>query len=432
MRLSNKQIWSILRSTARINIWHGSVRASKTYATLIKFIKLASLASKDGEIFLIGKTLDALKRNIITPLESMLGSDFVHKSGKRECHIWGRTIHTIGANDERSEGKIRGATVSLAYGDEITLWPENFFKMLDTRLSLIDSIFIGSTNPDNPNHYLKRDYLDRKGEIDLIDFHFVLDDNIFIPESVRENLKKNFTGLWYKRFILGMWCVAEGAIYDFFTEEECTLIRPPKADYYDIGIDYGTGNPTAFILTGNSFKRIKPFIWAEKEYYYDSKKQQRQKTDSEYSRDLINFVSSVSSTFDSIIESKYGMNKLLTIRSNRKKDVPLHDIFIDPSAASFKIQLKRDGISNIKDADNSVIDGIRTKSTMLKNGDYAICKCCKNYINEMYGYTWDSKAQDRGEDKPKKENDHCQDGGRYIIQTKFGKNQINYKNFSKW
>ena len=140
----------------------------------------------------------------------------------------------------------------------------------------------------------------------------------------------------------------------------------------------------------------------------------------------------MTSSIDSVIEKKYGINKLLALKGIRKKDVPLHDIFIDPSAASLKIQLKRDGFTRIRDADNSVLDGIRLKATMMKNGDYAICKKCKNYINEMYSYVWDSKWQDKGEDKPMKKDDHCQDAGRYTILTKFGKNTINYKNFTRW
>lgn len=429
MRLSKKQQWSIKRATARKNIWHGSVRASKTVGSLIKFIKMIPLADPKGQIFLIGKTQGALKRNIIAPLVNYLGDNLRFFSGKQEIHLWGKTIHVIGANDERSVGAIQGTTMSLCYGDELTLWPENFFDMMVSRLSLPTSMFIGTTNPDNPNHFLKKNYIDRGEEINLKDFHFVLDDNIFLDPVIIAELKKNYVGLWYKRFILGLWCVAEGAVYDFFTEEDNTLIRAPHADYYDVGIDYGTGNPTVFILTGNSLQQKKPYVWAEREYYYDSKKHQRQKTDSEYSNDLILFLSEVTSAVDSIVEEKYGMEYLLKIKSNRKKDIPLHNIYIDPSAASFKLQLKRDGFSGIKDADNSVLDGIRTKATMLKNGDYAICKCCKNYIDEYYGYVWDSKWQDKGEDRPVKKSDHCQDAGRYVLQTKFGKHAINYRRF---
>lgn len=431
MEYSGKQKWSMRRATARLNLWEGAVRASKTVATIGKFIKLLPLASKDGDIFLIGKTIDSLKRNIIIPLQLLLGNDCQYYPGKRECHIWGRVCYTVGANDERAEGKIRGSTSSLVLGDEVTLWAESFFKMLDSRLSLDNSIFLGTTNADNPNHYLKRDYLDRIQQLDMRSFHFKLEDNPFLSQKFIDAIKKNYTGLWYKRFILGLWCLAEGAIFDFFDEEENTLSRTPPADFYDIGIDYGTGNPTTYILMGNSLTAKKPYIWAEREYFYDSRVHQRQKTDLEYANDLYFFVGKYSNAIDSLIERKFGMERLLEVKRDRICQIPLHDTFIDPSAASFSVQLKRDGFPGIKDADNDVLPGIRTVSRMLKSRDYAICQECTNYIKEFYGYHWDSKQQAVGVDAPKKESNHCQDAGRYVVYTKYGKQKIDYSIFTK-
>lgn len=432
MRLSKKQRWSIKRSGEnRLNLWEGAVRSSKTVASLMKFIQTLPYASVEGDVFLIGKTLDALKRNVINLILNYVGSDAKHFPGKRELHLWNRIIYTVGANDERAEGKIRGSTVSLAYGDEVTLWPESFFKMLDSRLSLDDSLFLGTTNSDNPMHYLKKDYLDRESELDFRSYHFALDDNPFISQKVKDTLRKNYIGLWFKRFILGLWCVAEGAIYDFFDEEENTLIRPPKADWFDATIDYGTGNPTVFLLMGNTLKKTNPHVWAEREYYYDSQKQQRQKTDSEYSKDLALFLSKSTRDIDSIVESLYGIDTLLDIRRERRKEIPLHNIFVDPSALSLKVQLAKDGFVGVRDANNEVLDGIRTKATMLKTGEYAICQACKHYIEEMYGYAWDPKAQQRGEDRPMKQHDHCQDAGRYFIYTRFGERKIDYSFFTK-
>ena len=177
-----KQRWSMKRATARLNIWEGSVRSGKTVATNTQFIKTLPKASKNGEIFLIGKTLDSLKRNIINPMYNLVGDDLVHYPGKREVHLWDRVIYTVGANDERAVGKIQGATIALCLGDEIALWPESFWVMLDSRLSLDTSQLLGTTNPDNPKHFLKKLYLDRKGELDLNSFHFKLDDNPFISD----------------------------------------------------------------------------------------------------------------------------------------------------------------------------------------------------------------------------------------------------------
>jgi PBSX family phage terminase large subunit len=347
---------------------------------------------------MIGKTLDSLKRNIINPIQLLIGDDMQHYPGKREIHLWDRIIYTIGANDERSEGKIRGATAALCLGDEISLWPESFWMMLDSRLSLDSSVLYGTTNPDNPKHYLKKMYLDRIDELDLRAFHFKLDDNPYISDRIKAVLKKNYVGLWYKRFILGLWCIAEGAIFDFFDEDEHTLKRTPKADYYIIAVDYGTSNPFAALLMGVNHS-TKPKIWAEREFYFDPKKTQRQKTDGEFSSDLMDFT-----------KEYLGKNWRTKLRT----------LYIDPSAESFQLQLEKDGFDCVYHADNDVSNGLSTKATMLKRGEYAISRNCPNYIEEMFGYMWDDKAQAKGIDKPRKENDHCQDAGRYGVYTEFG------------
>jgi len=432
MILSNKQKWSIKRAIARQNIWHGSVRATKTVGSLFKFMRLIPLANTNGQIFLVGKTQGSLKRNIIAPLQDYLGNDFRYYPGNQEIKLWDKTIHVVGASDERSVGSIQGSTMSLCYGDEVTLWPENFYNMMVSRLSLKDSIFLGTTNPDNPNHFLKKKIDEGiKGNIDLNDFHFVLDDNEFLDPEVIAELKRNYVGLWYKRFILGMWCVAEGAIYDFFNEDEHTLIRPPLADYFDVGADYATGSPTAFLLMGNSLRPGKPYIWNEREYYFDPVKAQRQKTDTELSRDLAYFLSEVTADVDPIIERIDGVDAMLAAKSTRRVNKPVHNYFMDPSAASLKLQMKRHGFTGIKDADNSVIDGIRVTSALLKNGDYSICQSCTNNIKEKYSYVWDPKQQEIGKDKPIKKHDHAQDAERYVIYTKFGKVSINYDTFTR-
>ena len=313
--------------------------------------------------------------------------------GRRELKIWDKIVYTVGASDERSEGKIRGSTLAGAYGDELTLWPESFFKMMLSRMSLEGAQFFGTTNTDNPNHWLKKEYIDRKNTLNLSLFHFKLEDNPFLPMSYVEALRKEYVGLWYKRFILGHWCVAEGAIFDFFDATKHVLQQYPEAVYYDVGIDYGTTNPCVFILFGcNPFG--KPKIWAEREYYYDPVKRARQQTDVEFSKDFKAFTAPVA-------------NKI-------------RNIYCDPSAESFQLQLKRDGVVGLRDAENEVLDGIRTVARMLQNGEFAIYKDCVNYINEMYSYAWNPKKQIVGQDVPLKVNDHCQDTGRYVIYSKYG------------
>lgn len=406
MRFFGKQKWSIQRSTSRINIWDGSVRGGKTVAVDFRYLQSIGETKENlspGAIdIMVGKTLGSLKRNVINPIIELLGNEAIYYPGKQEFHVWDNIINTIGANDERAVGKIQGATVRKALGDEITLWPENFFRMLDSRMSMDESQLFGSTNPGPPNHYLKTDYIDRKGILDLSSFHFVIDDNVYLSKKFLDEIKKSYTGLWFKRYILGLWCVAEGAIFDFFDEDEHTLKKCPKANYYLLGVDYGTANPFAAHLYGVNYNS-KPKIWQEHEYYYDSKKEQNQQTDSEYSVNLIDFC-------------KEYLGKNWKAR--------LAKIYIDPSAESFQLQLEKDGFLSVTEADNSVMDGLRTVSTMLKAGDYAISVNCPYSIEEMYGYMWDEKKQEKGEDAPKKENDHCRDDERYVLHTEFGGNTV--------
>ena len=274
--------------------------------------------------------------------------------------------------------------------------------MMLSRMSVEGAQFFGTTNPDNPNHWLMKDYLMRKDDLDMALFHFTLDDNPYLPKTYVEQLKKEYTGLWYKRFILGEWCVAEGAIYDFFDEKKhCTDVFP-EAKYYTVGIDYGTTNPAAFILFGvNPYTT--PKVWAIKEYYWDPVRESKQKTDAEFSADFQKFIAPY-----------------------RTK---IRSIYCDPSAESFQLQLRRDGILNLRDAENEVLDGIRTKARMLSSGEYVISPSCRNYIDEFYSYSWDEKRQLIGEDKPIKKFDHCQDCARYVIHSIFGVQEYDLMKF---
>jgi PBSX family phage terminase large subunit len=417
MQLNPKQKQSIRDSTARLNIWEGSVRSGKSVGIDYRILKALGEPKKglppDAIDVFIGKTLSSLKRNVLNPIIELVGQDNAqYFSGKQEFHLWGNACYTIGANDERSEGKIRGSTIRKCLGDELTLWPESFFKMLDSRMSLEQSQFFGSTNPGPPKHYLKVDYIDRQHELNLKTFKFKLDDNKALlrdSPSYVEAIKKNYTGLWYKRFILGEWCMAEGSIYDFFDAAIHTVDETPEAEYHIIGGDYGTSNPTAFILFGVN-RNAKPKIWAEQEYYFDSKKAQRQKTDAEYSSDFQMFCKEHL--------GKYWQNVLKRA-------------YFDPSAESMQLQLRRDGVHSLCDANNEVLPGIATVATMLKTGDFAIHKRCKNYIDEFYAYAWDPKAQAKGLDLPLKTNDHCQDAGRYAIYSEFGDEYVDISILSR-
>lgn len=404
--LFKKQKFTYWNSNRRLNIWEGSVRAGKTVASVFRWIKYIGTAPS-GDLIMTGKTNGTLYRNIIRPMEELLGSEmhYHQEHDTRVIDMWDRKIYCFGANDERSEGKIRGMTVAGGYGDEITLWPESYFNMHLSRMSIKDAKFFGSTNPDNPKHWLKSSYISRKNDLDCNVFHFSIDDNDarnggFLPPEFVDNLKKEYVGLWYRRFISGEWCVAEGAIYDFFDENIHMAKVFPKPHYYLVGADYGTGNPTSFGLYGvNPY--TKPKIWRIKGYWWDSKKEGRQKTDREYSKDMKDFIP------DGVRPRK---------------------IIVDPSAASFRLQLKKDGFFGVTEANNDVLDGIRTQARMLQSHEYMIKKDKSNQpcVDEYYSYVWDERAAARGEDKPLKEKDHTKDEERYVLHTEFGEDHLDY------
>jgi len=390
---SPKQIQSFKESDAKINIWEGAVRSGKTYISLWRFLTELS-EGPAGEYVLITRTYDSFKRNVLPELTAMIGADAKYYKGNREMNIFGKTIHIVGADDERAEAKIRGPTFSGAYVDEITIIPESVFKMLISRCAMRGAKIFGTTNPDSPYHWLKKDFLEDNSDVKA--WRFTLEDNPELTKEDKNYLKRQYKGLWYQRFIEGKWVQAEGSVYDYFDEKIHVINTAPSyTNSYLVGIDYGTTNPCAFVLIGHDPSKF-PNYWVEDEYYFDSKVHQRQKTDTEYADDLRKFISGR----------------------------PIKAIYIDPSAVSFKMELQKQGINNLYEADNEVLDGIRFVSKLLNNGTFKILKCCKNVIKEFQSYVWDEKSAKTGIDKPKKENDHALDAIRYALFTHlFGKDR---------
>ena len=384
--LSDKQSISLRDSDSRLNFWVGSVRSGKSFSALLRFMQFC-LSDVEGDFIIVGKSEAALKRNVISEMRNLAGDSMSYSPGNREVMLYNRRIHIVGASDERAESKIRGASFAGALVDEATIIPESFFSMLLSRLSKKGAKLFATTNPDSPFHWFKVNYLDRAKEIGATVFNFYLDDNPSLEESYKDALKKEYQGLWYSRYIEGKWVLASGTVYDTFDRNLHCITNPPgSAKFNIVGVDYGTTNPTAFIMLAYN-PDVYPNVWVEKEHCYDSRVAMRQKTDSEHARDLINFID--------------GYH--------------VKSIQVDPSAASFKAECYRSGISNIVDADNSVLDGIRLVATFLNEGTMKISDSCSNLMKEFQSYTWDENAARRGIEKPNKSSDHCLDGLRYSI-----------------
>lgn len=414
--LSGKGRQAIDHTDHRIVIWEGSIRSSKTVGSLIAWLTYTRQGPA-GNLVMVGRTKDTLKRNILDPLVDWLGEDRCRlKLGAGEVWIMGRRIYAMGANDEQAAEKIRGATLAGAYVDEITVLPESYWIMLLGRLSIEGARLYGTTNPDSRNHWLMRDYLAQAGThlrqdgsvvhdpdgMDLARLSFRLADNPTLPGSYIESLKREYSGLWYRRFILGEWVIAEGSIYDMYDPDRHVRDTLPVDDggRTDIGrwilaIDYGTVNPFSALLMGVDTERRD--IWVAAEYRHDSRAAKRQLTDAEYSAEL---------------------RRWLVSTMGGRADAPaqLEAVVVDPSAASFLAQLHRDNWGRVRGADNTVDDGIREVASLLGADRLKIHTDCSGLLDELPGYAWDPKAALKGEEKPIKEDDHSVDALRYGVR----------------
>lgn len=315
------------------------------------------------------------------------------QSGKRQLKFRDKTISTLGAKDEGAIGGFQGKTFSLVYCDEMTLYPESIIDMIDTRLSNPHSKGHATMNPSHPTHKIKK-WIDKAeaGDPNYYSLHFTLDDNPYVDSAYKQRIRDSLSGLFYKRNYLGLWCLAEGAIFDFFDHNIHVIDRPPaSAEYWIAGIDYGTVNAFCCLLIGVStgkYTQTGKKMWVEKELYWDPKKTGRQKVNSEFAQDVEEFL------------EPYGVR----------------NVYLDPSAEAFQLELRRRGIHTVH-ANNDVEFGIQCVSKEMKMGNLFICSECENTIREIEGYCWDPKAADRGYDEPMKKNDHSTDALRYAIAT---------------
>lgn len=412
-RLSAKQRAATRTATHRLNVWEGSVRSGKTFSSFVPWLRHV-IDGPEGPLALVGKTERTAKHNVIDQLTEMLGPKRCHYvQGRGELELFGRVIYVVGANDERAEEKIRGKTLAGAYVDEASIVPESFWRMLLSRLSVEGARLFATTNPDSPTHWLKRDYLDRPavwirgdGEmilgddeaLDLARFSFRLVDNETLSAEFIAALERENTGLWRRRFILGEWVAAEGAIYDMLDVAAGGrhIVRSlPPLQQLRLAIDYGTTNPFVALLMGVS---AEPRLYVVREWRWDSKAKHRQLTDEEYVQRLAAWLAS-------------GCDGYVA------GSVPLERVVVDPSAASFRAAWKRHFGSATRAADNAVEDGIREEASLLAGGLLAFQESCAETIAEHSGYVWDPKATERGEDAPLKVADHGPDACRYGVRS---------------
>ena len=384
LQLSDKQkeFWN--NANCRWNIKSGATRSGKTFLDYYVIPKRIRGCNNNGLIVLLGNTRGTLERNLLEPMRNIWTDNLVGKiSSDNTVYLFGKRCYALGADKISQVSKLQGAGIEYCYGDEITTWNEEVFNMLKSRLDKPNSCFDGTCNPDGPEHWFKK-FLE--SDANIYHQHYTIDDNPFNSEAFVKELKKEYAGtVYYDRFILGKWVRAEGLVYPFFSKEKHCFDALPEGDYeWFVSVDYGTQNPFAMHLW--AFDEQKGVAYVAKEYYYDGREKRRLKTDADYYNDLFEFC----------------------------KGRKIENIIIDPSAASFKAEIRSHGYFSCMNANNAVIDGIRNTASYLQAGKIYIQKDCEKTIKEFGIYSWDDKST---EDKVIKENDHAMDSIRYMVHT---------------
>ncbi len=343
----------------------------------------------NGLIVLLGYTQQTLERNIFEPMRSLWGPTLVGNivQGRNTIRLFGRTCHALGADKISSVSRIRGSSIEYGYGDEIPTWNEEVFQLLKSRLDKPNSVFDGTGNPEGPNHWFKK-FLE--SDADIYSQHYVIDDNPMLDPVFVANLKREYAGtVYYDRYILGKWAVAEGAIYPQFDPARHVVSTLPQMRMHWVGVDYGHSNPTVFILAGvGDDGRL--YVIAEDVHRAAD---EGDRSPAWYSQAMIRFL------------------------RRHETGLRLEKIAVDPSAKGFITQLREDGVARVVGADNDVLARIQLISSMFSRDLVRIHSSCVRLIDELRGYVWDAKAQERGEDKPVKKDDHGPDALGYLIMS---------------
>ena len=382
----------------------GAIRSGKTVAMSLGFVFWAMETFEGQNFIMAGKTIGSFKRNVLSNLKLMLTSRGYHwkhhvSENMLEVTRKGRTnyFHMFGGRDESSQDLVQGITAAGCFLDEVALMPESFVNQVTGRCSVEGRKMWFNCNPAGPMHWFKTGWIDNRKKKKLVYLHFTMDDNLSLSEAIKADYRSMYAGVFFLRYIKGLWAVAEGLIYtmctdkNYYEDEERPIALKSISQKY-ITVDYGTSNPCVFLEIWDDGETV----WADREYRWDSRSEEArqtgnpQKTDAQYADDMEEFMG--------------------------REPEDQCPIVVDPSAASFIAELQKRGFYVIP-ADNEVLDGIRATATLLAQDYLKINKNCKGLRSEMRSYVWDDKAAQRGEEKPVKQLDHGPDALRYYIKS---------------
>ena len=382
----------------------GAIRSGKTVAMAVSFV-IWGMTNFDRQNFIMaGKTVKSFQRNVLKPLQAILpgrgySCRYLQTDGLLRVSKGLKTndFYVFGGKDEASQDLVQGLTAAGAYFDEVALMPESFVNQATGRLSVDGSKMWFNCNPEAPLHWFKRNWIDRADEKGLLCLHFTMDDNLSLSEDIKARYRAMYSGVFYLRYVKGLWAVAEGLIYSMFSDaniynDDSRPISMLNTSVRYIACDYGTTNPCVFLDIRDDGQDI----WIENEWRWDSKSEEARrlpvpnKTDAEYAD---------------------AMREFMT-------DDPQEQcmIVVDPSAKSFITELRQRGFY-VREGNNDVLDGIRETATLFTLNHLHIHERCIGLIRELRSYVWDAKAEERGEEKPVKMQDHAPDALRYYVRT---------------
>lgn len=380
-------------------ICDGSIRSGKTVAMTVGFVMWAMCRFNGQNFAICGKTIESLRRNVTSNLHTWLAGVFTFKEHRTENKIVvsaaGRSnsFYLFGGKDESSAALIQGITLAGILLDEVALMPESFVNQATGRCSVAGSKLWFNCNPEGPSHWFYLKWILEASKRKMLHLHFTMADNYSLTQEIKDRYERQYSGVFYDRYIRGLWVVAEGLVYTMFNKDFHVVPEVPRPyDKYYMSCDYGTVNPTSVGLWGRANGRW----YRMREYYYDSRKEGRQRTDEEHYTELAKLAG----------------------------DLPITGVIVDPSAASFIEVIRRHGRFSVDKASNAVIDGIRDVATRLQCGDVFFNACCTDCIREFGLYRWDEKAP---MDRPIKENDHSMDDVRYFIHKVFAPSLLSFK-----
>ncbi len=375
----------------------GAVRSGKTLAMGLGFFLWAMVSFRGQRFGVCGKTISSLRRNVLSeilPRLKELGMEWKERRSENLVTVRFRgrenQFYIFGGRDESSASLIQGITFAGILLDEVALMPRSFVEQACARCSVAGSRLWFNCNPAGPGHWFYKTWILEGERRNCLRLHFTMEDNPSLTPQIRQRYRNLYTGVFYRRYILGEWAQAEGRVYDFFQPD--MVGKPPEyCDKWYVSCDYGTVNPTSMGLWG----RCGGVWYRVKEFYFNSREEKRQMTDEEYAA---------------------ALGKLVGARA-------VTAVIVDPSAASFIEVLRRKGW-RVQKADNDVLAGIRLTSDCLKDGRIVICQGCNDCIREMDEYVWDLSSE--AKDRVKKEHDHAMDDMRYFVATVLGRKETGF------